>query len=100
MDPITNTGLTLFWQSGLGKKFAHEFEFIYQEYKNSLLQREGLGLVLLGDELSAALDAPRSDTPHLQCPPPRPLSIPSTPQNHSTPLNHAQKFYNTLPPHI
>ena len=90
MDPITNTGLTLFWQSGLGKKFAHEFEFIYQEYKNSLLQREGLGLVLLGDELSAALDAPRSDTPHLQCPPPRPLSIPSTPQ----------KFYNTLPPHI
>jgi hypothetical protein len=27
--------------------------------------------VLLGDELSAALDAPRSDTPHLQCPPPR-----------------------------
>jgi hypothetical protein len=26
--------------------------------------------VLLGDELSAALDAPRSDTPHLHCPPP------------------------------
>lgn len=67
VGPSTNTGLTLFWQSGLGKKFAHEFEFIYQEYKNSLLQREGLGLVLLGDELSAALDAPRSDTPHLRC---------------------------------
>jgi hypothetical protein len=27
-------------------------------------------VVLLGDELSAALDAPRSNTPHLHCPPP------------------------------
>ena len=99
MDPITNTGLTLFWQSGLGKKFAHEFEFIYQEYKNSLLQREGLGLVLLGDELSAALDAPRSDTPTCSVPRPALFQFHPRHKNHS-PLNDAQKFSNTLPPHI
>jgi hypothetical protein len=45
---------------------------------------------LLGDELSAALDAPRSDTPHLQCPPPRTRAR----QPGSEPLS---SFFNSPP---
>jgi hypothetical protein len=71
----TNPGLAAAWRKlvicSTTNVCAVQREAEASEYRQPIqVRREREDVVLLGDELSAALDNARSDTPHLHCPPP------------------------------